>query len=109
MFQRICIKENLSVEDKSAGVYFIDLHGNIRSDEFKDYQEKILCDEYYSQTDELQWNIYLLLITDEINSKDKELIESNQKYARKYVFTENEFMEYFRLDREAQIIYRAIL
>jgi exonuclease SbcC len=94
-------KGELKMEDKSAGIYFIDLNGELNVHEFKDYQENILSEEYYKQEEELQWNLYLLFVADKFNTTEKETIESNQKYARKYVFTEEEFIDYFKLDQKA--------
>jgi exonuclease SbcC len=93
-------KGELKMEDKAAGIYFIDVSGKLNVQGFKDYQEEILSDEYYRQEEELQWNIYLLFIADKFDAADKETIESNQKYARKYVFTEEEFIDYFKLDQK---------
>jgi len=91
-------KGELRIEQKSAGVFFIDLHGNLKADTFKDFQEEVLADEYYNQDKQLQWNIYFLLIMDMVESKDKDFIENDQKYARKYVFTETEFVEFFKVN-----------
>jgi exonuclease SbcC len=94
-------KGELRIDNKSAGVYFLDLHGNVKAADFKNLQEEVLAEEYYNQKNELQWNIYFLLITDSVVSKDKELIEKDEKYARKYVFTEAEFLDFFTLDKDS--------
>ena len=90
----------LEIDNKAAGVYYIDLTGNIAED-FEQYQENILAKEYYNNAGSLQWNYYLLLLQDQDKIKNdiKTKIETNNKYARKYVFDEKEFEDFFKLEK----------
>lgn len=84
-----------------AGVCFLDLRENIISwDGFSDYQEDLLAEDYYSTPGNQQWNYYLFLIQekDKIDLDTKVKIEKDDKYARKYVFDEREFEDFFTLD-----------
>ena len=89
----------LKISGKQAGIYYMDLSGEIPLDNFNEYQEKLLADEYYNHPGNLQWNLYLLLLQDTVNPETKEKIERNDKYARKYVFTESQFEDFFRLEK----------
>lgn len=108
------VKENvykgqLLIDEKPAGLYFLDLHGDVKAEEFKNFQEEILSEEFYNQNNELQWNMYFILIMDTVDTKDKQTIESDEKYARKYVFTENEFLDFFTLDKNTATIQSDIV
>jgi exonuclease SbcC len=90
--------------DRPAGVYFLDFNYHPSRDNFNDYQEKILAKEYYSNPGDLQWNYYLLMFQDEINETEKREIETNNKYARKYIFSENDFTDFFKLEASSSEI-----
>ena len=94
----------LKISGKQAGIYYMDLSGEVLVDTFNEYQEKLLADEYYNHPGNLQWNLYLLLLQDTINPETKEKIERNDKYARKYVFTESQFEDFFRLDKSDSLV-----
>jgi len=82
-----------------AGIFYLDLSGSVSAETFPDYQERLLADEYYNHPGNLQWNYYLLLLQDQVNPSAKEHIESNSKYARKYVLNEEDFEHFFTLER----------
>lgn len=94
----------LKISGKQAGIYYMDLSGEVLVDTFNEYQEKLLADEYYNHPGNLQWNLYLLLLQDTVNPEAKEKIERNDKYARKYVFTESQFEDFFRLDKSDAVL-----
>lgn len=83
--------------DKIAGIYYIDVSNEFLNSNFKDYQEQIFSDVYYKDSGNIQWNYYLILLTDNIESKEKQNIEKDDKYARKYIFNENEFNDFYNL------------
>lgn len=87
----------LNVEDKVAGVCFIDLK-NDKKEDFQDYQEKLISKEFYSNPGPLQWNYYLFLLNDQLSVNEVLDIESDDKYARKYVLDENAFVEFFKIE-----------
>ena len=94
----------LKISGKQAGIYYMDLSGDVSVETFNEYQEKLLADEYYNHPGNLQWNLYLLLLQDTINPETKEKIEGNDKYARKYVFTESQFEDFFRLEKSDAVV-----
>jgi len=94
----------LRISGKPAGIYYMDLSGDVSIDTFNEYQEKLLAEEYYNHPGNLQWNLYLLLLQDTVNLETKEQIERNNKYARKYVFTESQFEDFFRLEKSDAVI-----
>ncbi len=97
-------RAELKISGKSAGIYYMDLSNEVEAETFNEYQEKILADEYYNQPGSLQWNLYLLLLQDTINPETKEKIERNDKYARKYVFTEEQFEDFFQLEKSDAVV-----
>lgn len=79
--------------NKVYAKHFIDFSRDVLGNNFelRDYQEKILSDEYYKNTKELQWNLYLhFILNDEdyslaIDQGVKRDIEKDTIYARKIV------------------------
>lgn len=94
----------LKISGKQAGIYYMDLSGEVPLDTFNEYQEKILAEEYYNHPGNLQWNLYLLLLQDSVNPDTKAKIERNDKYARKYVFTESQFEDFFKLEKSDALV-----
>lgn len=81
-----------------AGICFLDLSNEITFESLGDYQERLLADEYYNHPGALQWNYYLFLLQDTIDPVIKNKIEKDDKYARKYVFDEHGFEDFFNLE-----------
>jgi DNA repair protein SbcC/Rad50 len=92
----------LNIEDKIAGVCFIDLE-NDKKENFEDYQEKLISKEFYSNPGALQWNYYLFLLNDQLSDSEVLDIESDDKYARKYVLDEKEFVEFFKIEESQKV------
>lgn len=84
--------------NKPAGIYYFDFSDSINKIDFKEYQEGLLAKEYFSNPGNLQWNYYLILFQDHFDHKKKWEIERNDKYARKFVFSEKEFQDFFSLE-----------
>lgn len=97
-------RAELKISGKQAGIYYMDLSDEVLIDTFNEYQEKLLADEYYNHPGNLQWNLYLLLFQDTVNPEAKEKIECNNKYARKFVFTESQFEDFFRLNKSDAVV-----
>jgi recombinational DNA repair ATPase RecF len=95
--------------DHNAGICFLDMRDEIRLDDFNDYQEKLLADEYYNNPGPIQWNFYLFLLRDNVDSLTKQTIEKDDKYARKYVFKEHEFEDFFKLETSTAQITGSIV
>jgi exonuclease SbcC len=91
-------KGTLTVANKLAGVYYFDIN-NKSLDDFDTYQEALLADDFFAYPGNLQWNYYLFLLNDQLNSEVKQRIENNDKYARKYVMTESEFDDFFNIEK----------
>ena len=96
------IEDNLYVVEnkllnKLAGIYYIDLNKDAVSN-FEKRQEDILGNEYYNNPGFLQWNYYYILLQDNISKDKKIAIESDDKFARKFVFTEDEFFDFFKVE-----------
>lgn len=95
-------KGNYQINDKLAGIYFLNFSERIGEEDFEELQYKYLAEEFYKNEDSLQWNIYLLFINSTINEELKSKILSNDKYARKLIFQESEFLDYFELEKSNQ-------
>ncbi|MCZ4243975.1 hypothetical protein [Pedobacter punctiformis] len=95
-------KGTLNIEDKVAGIYYIDFSNKSR-DDFEDFQEDLLSDEFYSNPGNLQWNYYLFLLNDKLNADEKSTIEKNDKYARKFVLDEKGFEDFFQYEEADKV------
>lgn len=95
-------KGNYQVNDKLAGIYYLNFSKNITEEDFEEIQYKYLADEFYNNEDRVQWNIYLLFINSIISEDLKSKILTNDKYARKLIFQESEFLDYFELEKSNQ-------
>lgn len=91
-------KGQLNINDKPAGIYYLNFNQEISKDVFEELQLKYLAEEFYNQTETLQWNIYLLFINSNISDDLKLKILKDDKYARKLILTGNEFLDYFELE-----------
>lgn len=89
----------LSVQDKIAGVYYLNFNEEISETNFEELQYKYLAEEFYKQEESLQWNIYLLFINSIISEELKSKILKDDKYARKLIFDDNQFIDYFKLEK----------
>ena len=61
---------------------------------FEQYLTKLFADDYYSNAGFLQWNYYLIFLNDSIVDDNKEIIEKNEKYARKFILDYNELEDW---------------
>lgn len=95
-------KAKYSVKNKTAGIYFLNFEKEITQDYFDELQYKYLADEFYNQEETLQWNIYLLFVNSNMSDELKIKILKDDKYARKLVFTDDEFSDYFKLEESKQ-------
>lgn len=92
-------KGYLSIEDKTAGIYYLNFNQEVSEEEFEQLQYKYLAEEFYKQEEALQWNIYLLFINSNISDSLKIKILKDDKYARKLIFSNDEFLDYFELEK----------
>lgn len=84
----------LNIEDKVAGVYYFDLNRRV-PENFEDYQEELLSDEFYNNPGSRQWNYYLFMLNEGMSPERKRSIERDDRYARKFVLSEGEFERFF--------------
>jgi exonuclease SbcC len=92
------------VKDKAAGVYYLDVSGKLPND-ISAYQNKFIADDYYNNPGPEQWNYYLILMQDAEQSekKQKKEIENDEKFARKFVFSESQFFDFFDIKHNADL------
>ena len=50
-------KGNYQINDKLAGIYFLNFSERINEEDFEELQYKYLAEEFYKNEDSLQWNI----------------------------------------------------
>lgn len=96
-------KSELVVEDKVAGIYYLNFNKSITLEDFDLIQYKYLANEFYQQKESLQWNIYLLFINSDISNDLKLRILKDHHYARKLIFTGNEYLDYFKLEKSEKL------
>ena len=86
----------------TLGTYFIDFADNGFPSDIRDYQEKYISSEYYKTPGYIQWNYYLIFLRDSYQEVEKNRIEKDAVFTRKFVFTPNELTDYFEY-RHSQI------
>lgn len=89
------VRAELKHNKASIGIYYFVLRNDIFDNEFNliKFQEELLAEDYYSNRGDIQWNYYLVFVTDDekINNLSdderakKEEIESDVIFSRKYV------------------------
>lgn len=95
-------KAEYTIEDKTAGIYYLNIGQEISDEYFEELQYKYLAEEFYNQEETLQWNIYLLFVNSNMTDDLKIKVLKDDKYARKLVFTNTEFIDYFELENSNQ-------
>ena len=86
------------------GTYFIDYGEKDFPLNLRDYQEKYISSEYYKTPGYLQWNYYLIFLRDKYDEAVKLRIEKDGIYTRKFVFTPDEFNDYFEYQHSEQAL-----
>lgn len=94
---------------KPAGIFYLDFSDKIKLQNIDEYQKSILSDDFFNNSGSLQWNYYLILLQDEIELSKKKVIEQNDQFARKFVFNENEFNDYFKLEESVDSVNENIV
>lgn len=94
---------------KPAGIYYLDFSNKINIENLKEYQENLLSKEYFENRGNLQWNYYILLFQDQFDPQKKLEIERNDRYARKFIFSETEFEDFFRLEPSSSFLKKDIV
>lgn len=95
-------KAKYPINDITAGIYYLNFGTEITEDYFDELQYKYLAEEFYNQEETLKWNIYLLFVNSKISDELKIKILKDNKYARKLVFSNAEFIDYFKLEESEQ-------
>ena len=88
----------------TLGTYFIDYGDADFPSDIRAYQEKYISSEYYKTPGHLQWNYYLIFLRDSYKEAEKQRIERDGIYTRKFVFTPDEFNDYFEYQYSEQDI-----
>jgi len=94
---------------KPAGIYYFDFSNKICSENLKEYQEDLLSKEYFENRGNLQWNYYIFFFQDQFDPQKKLEIEKNDRYARKFIFSEKEFEDFFRLEPSRSFLPKDIV
>ncbi|MCW7512127.1 hypothetical protein [Leptospira levettii] len=84
--------------ERTIGLYFID-YGEFKfTENIRDFQEKYISKIYYEYPGYEQWNFYLLLLRDvnSVSYNDRVKIEKDGVYTRKFVFSLEEYENYFK-------------
>lgn len=76
--------------------YFIDLKSDYDEINIQEYQEKFISKDYFDTDGNAQWNYYLIFVRENFDADTKRLIEKDESYARKFVFTSEELKSYLR-------------
>jgi DNA repair exonuclease SbcCD ATPase subunit len=95
-------KAEYTIKDKTAGIYYLNIGQEISDEYFEELQYKYLAEEFYNQEETLQWNIYLLFVNSNMTDDIKLKVLKDDKYARKLIFTDTEYIDYFTLEKSEQ-------
>lgn len=79
--------------------YFIDLKSDYNEINIQEYQEKFISKDYFDTDGNAQWNYYLIFVRENFDAETKRLIEKDESYARKFVFTSQELRGYLRYEQ----------
>lgn len=79
----VCDRE---VNGKVYQKFFFDISDNFLSYDLDSYLKQYVSNVYFKNNNELQWNFYIVFLTDQkIEDKDRLTIEDNMDYARKFI------------------------
>lgn len=88
-------------ENKAYAVAYVDLADDIvtRANHLREFQERVLGEDFFQSTDQLRWNNYLYIVAGPKSIASdgyldaKSRIEADKDYARKRVVSEGELVE----------------
>lgn len=89
LFGKYCYNQS------TIGTYFIDYGDNDINVDLREYQEKYISSEYFKIPGYYQWNYYLIFLRESYKEEDKLLIEKDNIFTRKFVFTPDDLAKYF--------------
>lgn len=91
------ISDYYAVKFKDEDLINLFSYENNGFDNFQDFQQKLLSKIYFKYKNDLRWNIYLLIIIENIDILKfipADQIENEESYARKYIFTQEELIKF---------------
>jgi len=88
-------------ENKAYAIAYVDLADDIvnRANHLREFQERVLGEDFFQSTDQLRWNNYLYIVASQKSIASdgyldaKSRIEADKDYARKRVVSEGELVE----------------
>lgn len=86
-----------SLNDKIIGIYYFEFSDDNGEVDLEKFLEDYISADYYNNPGYLQWNYYLIFVREPniVNPSWKNAIEKNDIYARKFVFSPAEVLQYF--------------
>jgi len=88
----------------TVGNFFIDYSNRGLDLNLSEYQEKFIANEYYNVPGHLQWNFYLIFLRESYQEIEKQRIEKDDIFTRKYVFNPMELTQYFNYQKSEKSI-----
>lgn len=85
-----------SFGDTLISKYVIDLNSHYTDIDIQEYQEKFISKDYFNTDGNAQWNYYVIFVRDNFDTDTKRIIEKDESYARKFVFTPVELKSYLQ-------------
>lgn len=85
--------------EKPYQYFYFDLEMDLNKLNIEKYVKRILSNDYYSKPGSIQWNYYLAFILSSnqfksINCNEKQKIENNESFARKFILKEIQLNEW---------------
>ncbi|GAB4160310.1 MAG: hypothetical protein Tsb0033_16080 [Winogradskyella sp.] len=90
--------------DNDIAKYIFDIDVENEDIKIKEYQDKYVSKDFFESVGNLQWNYYLIFLRNTIDAQIKRDIEKDESYARKFVFTLEEFKEYINYEKTVSTV-----
>lgn len=91
------VRSEYKLGDALAAIYYFEFSDDEINFDIDQYQEDHISSDYYNHPGYLQWNHYLIFVRESgiIPLLQKNNIEANDIYTRKFIFSKEEIKKYF--------------
>jgi DNA repair exonuclease SbcCD ATPase subunit len=83
-----------SYNNDPYGIFFIDYGDDKIPENLNAFQESTLAENYYNHPGYLQWNYYLVFLRNSYTKEEKNRIEADTVFSRKFLFKPDELFDY---------------
>ena len=100
------LRAEYKLADSVAAVYYFEFSDTEIDFDIEQFQEDHISSDYYNHPGPLQWNHYLIFIRESgiVSQVQKNKIENDDIYTRKFIFTKDEVQKYFTYSFSNQLL-----